>query len=260
MRSIIFCTSYIPDQSAWENRYKRWFYYYRKSALQSDFIVAIDDASPFTPQSSNISVVDANIVLPAQDPFCGIMRFPERLGRSSLTVYPGWWRSFLHSLNVARMLKAEKIIHIESDAFILSERLMHFINEKKSGWTCLWSPHFRLPETAIQIICSDKFDQLESFQKRSQEELNGHFAERILPFTSVEKSFIGDRYGEIRKNRGIFRSKKFHNMPPFNHKFFWSDIPKEADFATQVNERLWQSSQVLAHNVIPVCQSQCDRT
>jgi hypothetical protein len=251
MRSIIFCTSYMSDQRAWESRYKRWFNYYRKSALCADFIVAIDDASPFAPQCSDISVVDARTTLPADSPFCGVMRFPDRLGRASLTTYPGWWRSFLHSLNVARMVKADKIIHIESDAYILSERLMTFINEKETGWTCLWSPHFRLPETAIQIICSDQFHQLESFQNRAQEDLNGHFAEKILPFTSIEKSFIGDRYGEIRKNRGIFRSKKFHNIPPFNHGFFWVDIPKEADFATQVNERLWQSSQAIRDKVIP---------
>lgn len=251
MRSIIFCTSYMPDQSAWDSRYKRWFDYYRNSALCNDYIVAIDDASPFIPESSDIEIVDAYAALSAETPFCGIVRFPDRLGRASLTVYPGWWRSFLHALNLARMVKAEKIIHIESDAYILSDRLMTFINEKKNGWTCLWSSHFRLPETAIQIICSDQFHKLESFQNRTQNDLNGHFAEKILPFTDIEKSFLGDRYGEIRKNRGIFRSKKFHNIPPFNHRIFWSDIPSGADFATQVNARLWQDSQVLANKVAP---------
>lgn len=242
----------MADQSAWDSRYKRWFDYYRHSALGTDLVVAIDDASPFTPQSSGISIVDAHTTIPADKSFCGIMRFPDRLGRASLTVYPGWWRSFLHALNVARMVKADKIIHIESDAYVLSERLMNFINERETGWTCLWSPHFRLPETAIQVICSDQFQQLEYFQNCPQNELDGHFAEKILPFTSIEKSFIGDRYGEIRKNRGIFRSKKFHNLPPFNHGFFWADIPKEADFATQVNERLWQTSQVIRDKVTPL--------
>jgi hypothetical protein len=246
MKSIVFCTSFASNRTAWESRYKLWFDYYSNQDLGADWLLAIDDASPFIPHPAEIKTLDADAILSPQEPFKGILQFPDRLGRSSLTAYPGWWRSFLHSVNVARMVKADKIIHIESDAFIFSDRLFQQIRDQESGWSCLWSPHFRLPETAIQVICHDQFHKIEALQQCKQSDLDGHFAENILPFTHIDKSLIGDRYGEIRKNRCIFRSKKFNKLPIFDSDFFWSSIPANADFATQVDERLLKRSKDMA--------------
>jgi hypothetical protein len=54
-------------------------------------------------------------------------------------------------------------------------------------------------------------------------------AERLLPFTSVNRQFKGDR--------GIFRSRKFNRLPIFPLDFFREPIPHDADFATQVVPR-----------------------
>ena len=45
--------------------------------------------------------------------------------------------------------------------------------------------------------------------------------------------FRSERYSEIRKNRWIFRSKKFDRIPLFHHPLFREPIPADADFVTQ---------------------------
>ena len=245
MKSILFCTSYMGDEASWQRRYKPWLQYYSRHRLGVENIVLIDDGSPFTPTQREIHCLEADSAIPVDLPHSFIARFNQRLGRSSLLCYPGWWRSFLHSVSIARQLNADKIIHIESDAFILSEDLLQHIRRINSGWTCLWSPHYKIAESAIQVICADQYHKFDTLRHTPQSELDGNLAEDLLPFTHVEKSFKGDRYGDIRQNRWIFRSRKFHDWPLFEHDFFWAKVPADADFATQVTDRLWRNSAVL---------------
>lgn len=152
-------------------------------------------------------------------------------------VYPGWWRSFFHSLVLAKQVGAKKIIHIESDAYVISERMLDYINALESGWTTFWCASYQMPETAIQVICEDQFDAMENFAAKGFSEFNGHLAERILPFTCINRDFIGDRYGEFKipiLRSGILKSRKFNTLKIFQHDRFRQPIPKSADFATQV--------------------------
>jgi hypothetical protein len=245
MKTIIFCTSYMGHSAAWQRRYKPWVDYYTENMIGADRLFLIDDGSPFTPPEHVIHCVDAMTDINVDNHSPTMVRFKERLGRSSLLSYPGWWRSFLHSVDIARQIGADKIIHIESDAYILSNELFAHMESLRSGWTCLWSPHFRIPETAIQVICADQFRLMDILKRTSQNDLDGKLAEEILPFTHIEKLFEGDRYGDIRKNRWVFRSRKFHHWPIFQHDWFWAQIPPNADFATQVTERLWRNSMAL---------------
>ena len=234
MKSIIFCTSYIKDAVAWEGRYKRWLDYYQDVPIDAIKRIMIDDGSPFLPPTEIIKTVSNTAPLAAeQDPNL-IIRFDHNLGRQSIKDYPGWWRSFLHSINVARELGADKIIHIESDAYVLSPRLVDFINQADSGWHVLSTQHNDFPETAIQVICRDQFEVFENF-KRQNPSLHFHdYAERILPFTSVNREFKGDRYSELKRNRGgILRSKKFNFLRLINWHFFTVPVPEDADFVTQ---------------------------
>lgn len=101
-----------------------------------------------------------------------MVRFDNNLARQSVSAYPGWWRSFLHSVPLARQLGADKIMHIESDAYILSPRLADFLNGIESGWHVMWSERDKFPETAIQVICSDQFEVFEQFKSRQSGALN----------------------------------------------------------------------------------------
>ena len=233
MKSIIFCTSFIKDSNSWENRYQRWLDYYENIPINAVKKIMIDDGSPFLPPEKIISTISHHDDLSLHDEKNLIIRFNDNLGRKTVSDYPGWWRSFLHSIDVAKALGIDKIIHIESDAYILTPKLVNFINETQSGWHVLWTQRYQFPETAIQVICRDQF---ENFQKFKDDHLESGFtdiAERLLPFTSINRQFKGDRYSEFKKNRGIFRSRKFDFLPIFQWSFFLDSTPDDADFITQ---------------------------
>lgn len=233
MKSIIFCTSFIKDARAWETRYKRWLDYYQDFPLDVVKKVMIDDGSPYLPPAEVIKTVSNTAPLASEEAENLIIRFDNNLGRQSIKDYPGWWRSFLHSINVARELGADKIIHIESDAYILSPRLRDFIEQTRTGWHVLWTEHNNFPEAAIQVICRDQFEIFEDFKAKNPTLHFPDMAEHMLPFTAVNKEFKGDRYSELKRNRWIFRSKKFHSIPPFTMNYFQVQIPEDADFVTQ---------------------------
>ncbi|MGK5026297.1 hypothetical protein [Janthinobacterium sp. RB2R34] len=233
MKSILFCTSYIRNEQAWQERYQRWLDYYEDGPIAASKKIMIDDGSPYLPPPDLIKTVPFTAPLSLFNDDKVIVRFDNNLGRQSMSVYPGWWRSFLHSVTLARELGADKIIHIESDAYILSPRLADFINGIESGWHVMWSECYRFPETAIQVVCSDQFEIFEQFKARQPDLNYGDLAENLLPFTSVNRQFKGDRYSEIRRNRGMFRSKKFDGIPLFQESFFRAKIPLDADFVTQ---------------------------
>ncbi|MCC7703250.1 hypothetical protein IGS59_13420 [Janthinobacterium sp. GW460P] len=237
MKAIIFCTSFIKDAPSWESRYQRWLDYYENIPIDAVKKIMIDDGSPFLPPADIINTISHSAALAGNSDKNLIIRFDNNLGRQSGADYPGWWRSFLHSVKVANELGVDKIIHIESDAYIMTPRLVKFINEIESGWNVLWSPRYRMPETAIQVICRDQFPILEQFKDSHRDYSFSDIAEKVLPFTTVHKQFKGDRYSDFTKNRWIFRSKKFNKIPIFKHVFFWETIPPDADFVTQGIQR-----------------------
>ena len=233
MKSLLFCTSYIKNAQAWNTRYQRWLDYYQQMPIDAVKRIMLDDGSPYLPPGDIIRTVPFDAPLSQYGEDNLLVRFENNLGRQSISAYPGWWRSFLHAITLAKELGAEKIIHIESDAYIVSPRLVDFINQVESGWHVMWSERYQFPETAIQVICKDQFEIFEQF-KASRPDLNfGDLAERLLPFTGVERQFKGDRYSEMRRHRGIFRSKKFDRFKIFQQPFFCTPIPDDADFITQ---------------------------
>lgn len=198
MRSFIFCTSYINGDPFYhsQKRYNRWIRYYLPlmEQLKAEQLFLIDDGGN---GSSDFNVITGQLP-PAITDIVNIYRFEKTLGRRSDIDFPGWWRSFLFSIEIASTYGYDKIIHIESDFFILSEKLKTYIRELNSGWTSLHSAHYEFPETAIQVICKDAFQAVAAFKK---ERVNSsyqmdNYAELLLPFTTINTSFVGDRLGE----------------------------------------------------------------
>lgn len=129
--------------------------------------------------------------------------FDNRLGRPSMFCYPGWWRSFTFSVRIARKFGFDKIIHIESDAYVLSRRLVDYLRSINRGWTAMWSPTYAFPETSIQIICADAFPRLEEFASRGEDffRTSNRAAEFLLPFDKVDAKFKGERCGQLQRDR-----------------------------------------------------------
>ena len=127
------------------------------------------------------------------------------MGRLSHLAYFGWWRSFLFSFDIARKYDFEKIIHVESDCYLLTKKIIDDINNFESGWLTYWTDKYLFPETNIQVITKEKFfekDNLETLLEREKRKSFGFqdsfHAEKILPFTHINKDMVGDRYGEER--------------------------------------------------------------
>src|SRR5262249_42671359 len=93
----------------------------------------------------------------------------------------------------------EKVVHIESDAFLIDSRVQQYVNFTVSGWTAFWCPVHSLPESAIQIIAGDAIEKFADLPRtHPHEKLIGREFELQLPFDAVERRFIGDRYGEYQ--------------------------------------------------------------
>ena len=186
----------------------KWKEYYKERLcwFGADKLVVIDDGTPSEFVAGMFELIPADGSLPKQLPDGVVMfRFSDNLGRCTKKCFPGWWRSFAFSLAVARQYEYSKIIHLESDAFVLTPRLAEQILSLQNGWTALWCPSWNFAESAIQVICQDCFAELEKLSKREDGcrapwHVKG-FAEKLLPFTRVVKEpFQGDRYSEYRSN------------------------------------------------------------
>ena len=115
----------------------------------------------------------------------------------------------------------DRIIHIESDAYLLSNRICNFIRHREKGWTAFYTKRWNTPETNIQIICKEQYLPFTKYWKSGRNFWfkNGftdpcYIPEYCLPFTSVIMKYNGDRYGED----------------------FFESIPKNLDYICQTSD------------------------
>ena len=218
MRTLLFCTSFSPSVEFWKVRYRRWYDAVKATSLEFDKALIIDDGSPVLPIWEDCSIINHYDVplLRDEDLYpLSIYHFPDNLGRQGIYIYPGWFRSFMFAVKYARQYGYDKIIHLESDAFLASRRLCNHFNYPTNDWTVLWCPRYNIPETAIQIIGGKALDKYYNLSLCPYSEFEGKAADSEtdawIPFDLIEKKFNGDRYGE-----------------------YMSSVPKNADYACQI--------------------------
>jgi hypothetical protein len=215
LKTLIFCTSFAPNQQTWQARHRRWVDAILQSTIAHDQILIVDDGSPFLPAWPGLTTISsADCPTPTATPVPGgvmLYHFTSHLGRPSLYDFPGWHRSFTFAALYAQAHGFERVIHIESDAFLLTSRLRAYLGGLKTGWVALYCDKYKFPEIAIQAAAGDGVARMAAWAKEPYETLRGRSHELLLPYTSVERGFIGDRYGE--------------HLP---------EIPRNADYATQV--------------------------
>jgi len=214
MKSFIFATSYIDSDEKYEKRYLKWINYHKTLPFAEDKqIFLMDDGSP----EEYVSRFEAKIIKPEEINTnykvpqgklwldkVNVYHFDQRLGINPKDNTPGiygstlgWYRSVFETVKIARKFQYDKIIHVESDAYLISKQICTFIDALDSGWTALWCPKYSFPETSIQIICKDQFDKLEELRNADLNQFKNLQAEWNLPISQVAKSFEGDRYGEM---------------------------------------------------------------
>ena len=206
MKTLLFCTAFGRDPGIWRLRFRRWFDAIKCSGIHADTILLVDDGSPVLPQWADVPVVsDAREIGDA-----AIFHFHQNLGRQARAIYPGWFRSFTFAGRFAASRGFEKIVHIESDAFVISPRAVAWINDLEDGWETPFCVRYKIPESAIQVMAGSGLDAFFEVSHRPYSEQVGIEAEKCLPFTRIAKELTGDRYGETTH-----------------------DVPRDADWATQ---------------------------
>lgn len=114
--------------------------------------------------------------------------FETHLGRSSIVKFEGWWRSF--RTGVLENTNWNKIVWIETDCYVLSKNLFNYLDESNNGYISLYSKNYIFPDSSIQVINKDKYYLIEHTNSQPPNDI----IEKILPFTHIEKQFIGDRH------------------------------------------------------------------
>lgn len=221
MSTLLFCTSYANDLEHWRLRYARWTAQARRSGLAFDRMVLIDDGSPVTPPWAR--------VLPAGDPAPAprlregeveLHRFSDNLGRRATFDFPGWYRSFAYAGPLARAMGATKLVHVESDAALLSREIVTWINGFDEGWGAPWSEMHGFPEMAIQVIAGSSLATFHALFSQPYDWMRAKLHENLPPYTHVVRCFVGDRYGG---EAAVRRDADFVTQAPFGREdgFQW---------------------------------------
>jgi len=210
MKTVLYSACYIhPDKDSKLSmfRIQRWVDYYSAimKELFVDKIILVDDGS------------DAELLMQPHLP-AGVFLESLRphLGRGDAFAHYGWWRSFTHGSIIAKKYSADKLIWIETDAFVLTKKMAKYIRSVYNEWSSPWNNILQWPETSFQIIGPSHFGWLIEHHAKGNDfwckpRLEADCPEKALPITEINKDLIGDRYTE------------------------WGNaIPKNADFACQV--------------------------
>ncbi len=198
-RTLVFCTAFTSPAgdtfNSWNMRYRIWVDSIQRSDIAADQILLIDDGSETLPDWKDTKIIhegekfacEANIVF---------YHFNQRLGRNAVSDFPGWVRSFFFAAQYARVNGFTRLVHIESDAFLISQRMQDYANSINDGWVTLWCPRHDRPESGIQIIAGSGLQTFNTWAQKPYQAFKGLVIEKTLPFTHVERRFQGDRYGE----------------------------------------------------------------
>ena len=199
MKTLVFCTSYAETLSIWNERWGRWLSAVVGSGVKFDKILIVDDGSPVLPDWTSVKIVSAHPIS-ADVADAEIHHFADRRGqRVNGEPFPGWYRSFAYAVLYGIREGFDRIIHIEADAFLISNRAVEYFNSCCSGWIALWCQRHHWPESTLQIINKDQFYSCEAFFSlpySAHLSLPYKSPEQLIPFTYINRSLIGDRYGE----------------------------------------------------------------
>lgn len=107
------------------------------------------------------------------------------------------WRALYWIKNLIN-LGYKKIITIDSDAYILTDKLMNHMKRASSGWEAFWCRRHNFPTAEFHILCEDAFPIFQKFSSCPYEDHDGKLMETVLPFTHINHNFYCDRSGETR--------------------------------------------------------------
>ncbi len=129
-------------------------------------------------------------------------RFDEHLARGpGPNEYPYCWRG-MYFIRQLILDGYDKIILIDSDAYVTSERMAHYIRSLDTGWTTFWCKRYQFPTAECYVLCKDAFPGFLAYTDPPWQAYVGNLMETSLPFTLVNREFQCDRSGETLDVQG----------------------------------------------------------
>lgn len=242
MKTLVFCTSYHTSAKGWDDRQGIWIKALQRSSLHFDQLLIVDDASPVLPNWPNLQTItekqQPHLEAIQSDAPIILYTHTERLGRASVFEFPGWYRSFAFGVLYGAAHGFEKIIHLESDAFLISDRIQSHFNVFTTGWFACWCEAYHFPEIAIQAAAGDEIANMVAFVREPYAQMEGQIHEFVFPFTHIERHFVGNRYGEMIGHvpRHADYSAQTHNGQP--DAFYWWIRERKAAYESIIIERV----------------------
>ena len=123
MTTLLYCTGYSKSDLTWEKRWRRWYNKNKQKGLHFDQLLIVDNGSPELPGWSDNRVIH-NLDRPWYNKNIVIYRYEDTLDTDAHLT-----RSVQIASAYATQYDFDKLLHMESDVYILSKRLAKFINE-----------------------------------------------------------------------------------------------------------------------------------
>lgn len=108
--------------------------------------------------------------------------------------YPYCWRA----LNfIGTLLNIyDKVVFIDSDCFVLKRSFSRYLSGINSGWVCFREHIYGFPTSELHVVCRDSQQIYSKISLKHYSEYVGLTMEHALPFTRIEETFYGGRFGE----------------------------------------------------------------
>jgi hypothetical protein len=235
MKTLLYSTSFSKSLETWDNHFGRWINHLENSNLEYDQILLVDDGSPILPSWDGVEIIqEGNLPDTVPDSLAVIYHHEHNLGHNPPLKdgdppidSPGWFRSYMFAAQYAAKYGFEKIILIESDAFLISDRIQDYVNNLTDGWTTFWCPRHQFAENNIQIMAGSSVQDFINWNLLAEpyEKYKGIYPEYFTPYTNVVKDFNGDRWGEFAPGMAAVPDPR---CAP--------GVPRDADFVCQVRE------------------------
>lgn len=193
MKTVLFSPCYLEGQDWQKNdrleRNIRYIDYYSEHQREFGFekIALLDNGS----SQAKIDELFSKIKYPHLVDF----KTAENLKCLIPNGYSYVWRGLYYADDLIKK-GYKKIINIDSDVFVLTQKMAHYIRDLRTGWNVPWSNKWEFPESSINILCHNAFPIFYDFIQTPYMNRVGDIMERVVPFTHVERAFKGDRYGE----------------------------------------------------------------
>jgi hypothetical protein len=189
MKTLLFAPMYLNAPGCME-RHTKWLDYMKplQSKIGYNDILFVDNAS----KPELLAEIERLY------PYVKIIKKTVSMSRGAQHhAYPYWYRAHANALKYAIDNNYDKAVHIDTDVYVFTNRLCEYIKNLTSGWTTTYCNIHNFPESTLYIVGKDQLVKAHQFM--SEDFLVYYpykMAETEIPWTNIERKFIGDRYGE----------------------------------------------------------------